>query len=144
MIRSHSPKCADVVSANLFGPTNRWIQKINSKEDIPSILEDNKATVLKRICDIIKKKQDITGKKTIVSLAVDATKVAPALQLDSTRGKIVGGIFPNHQLDISEMTSEDIQNTLKNCSTTKAIKIATEIKVAVITFQNRPPNSPHF
>ena len=55
LIRSHSPKCADVVSANLFGPTNRWIQKINSKEDIPSVLEDNKATVLKRICDIIKK-----------------------------------------------------------------------------------------
>ena len=142
LIRSHSPKCADVVSANLFGPTNRWIQKINSKEDIPSILEDNKTTVLKRICDIVKKNQDITGKKTIVSLAVDATKVAPALQLDSTRRKIVGGIFPNHQLDISEMTSEDIQNTLKNCSTTKAIKIATEIKVAVITFQNRPPNPP--
>ena len=93
LIRTHSPKCAYVVSANLFGPSKRYIQHINSKDVIPSIISRSKEVIIETVSEIITCYQKAVGSKVCVSLAIDATKVAEALQIDSSTRTIVGGCF---------------------------------------------------
>ena len=68
LIRTHSPKCADVVSANLFGPSKRYIQRINSKENIPSIIIGSKEVIVETISEVISSYQKSVGSKVCVSL----------------------------------------------------------------------------
>ena len=144
LIRTHSPKCADVVSANLFGPSKRYIQKINSKEDIPSVILGSRPDIIKAITDVILTYQAALRSKVSVSLAVDATKLAQALQVDSSSQTIVGGCFPLHRIDISSLSSDEVKSILNQSSSTYPLNLASEIKVGVLSFQKQPKNAPPF
>ena len=58
---------------------------------------------------------------------------------------IVGGAYPNHFISVKDRNEEEIATILKKWCSGVYGEIASEIKVAVISFQNTPPGiSPYF
>ena len=77
LIVTYDKKISQVVSANIGGPGDRWVRKMNVRKQKDCIIdsgEENKK-VAQRIKAAIKQRKMQGGKGTF-SLAIDATKVA--------------------------------------------------------------------
>ena len=141
-IDSMSRKTFDFVSANFLGPSLRTIQRQNAKNKEPSIIcleeSDLVACLNKHLGSLPE-----FGKTTYaISVGFDGTKVPSTLTLSTTTRSILGGVYPKHAIDISEMTKDEVQDLLDPKSD---IERAKEIKVAVITIQNPGiGHSPYF
>ena len=51
----------------------------------------------------------------------------------------MGGAYPQHAIDVSELSTDEIKSRLKTCNDGKCGEKATEIKICVISFQQTPP-----
>ena len=69
-------------------------------------------------------------------MGVDATIIVKAFQYSSRLGAIIGGVYPNHCIDVHEKSIEEINIILKDCIDGKYGPMADEVKVAVVSFQN--------
>jgi hypothetical protein len=86
------------------------------------------------------KKRCISGCDVSFSLSIDATKVPSELEISTTYAAIMGGAHPNHYISTRDMTSMQIESLLKQRNTSPtSIKLADEIKVVIMSFQNCPP-----
>ena len=76
------------------------------------------------------------------ALSIDATKSAKSLNINTTRKCIMGGAFPNHMISTQHLGKDCIRKILDNKydenDKKDPIELATEIKIAVISFQNLP------
>jgi hypothetical protein len=135
-----SPKAAEIVSANLpGGPSKRWMQKLNKRERKACLLESSVREMSDRMKEGIKKRC-ISGCDVSFSLSIDATKVPSELEISTTYAAIMGGAHPNHYISTRDMTSMQIESLLKQWNTSPtSIKLADEIKVVIMSFQNCPP-----
>ena len=70
------------------------------------------------------------------SLAIYATKVEKVLEVSASHKAIIGGAFPNHVFDISDLPKYDVNNVIAGTSESLNIKKAMEVKVAVVSFQS--------
>lgn len=78
-----------------------------------------------------------------VSFAIDATKLVKNIEVHTGMRKILGGAYPNHLVDCSDMSSDDLQKTLDQSSGAKLkLTKAKEGKVAIISFQCTPTGVP--
>ena len=78
-------------------------------------------------------------------IRIDATALIKAFQVSQSSGSIVGGCHPHHSIELEAMTSEQVQDLLKECVDGRYGDMAAEIKVCVISIQNTPPGmSPYF
>ena len=139
------PKSAETVSANLDGPSMRYLMKAQKKDDekqseLSNILQRNVDDVADAIVKTIEQtytKEDII----CVTLSIDASKLAQLVQIDPRSGKIVGGAAPNHCIDRPE-ESDDIAAILDSFRGEKPkYKKASEVKVGTMVFQNEKPGT---
>ena len=69
----------------------------------------------------------------LISLSFDGTKVPENLALSIGSNAIVGGVFPNHQIDINGKTDNEVMELLSDQSNLERAK---ELKFAVVTIQD--------
>ena len=128
-IQTFDPKAAEVLSANLRGPSKRYMRSLNSRDRDPCVLDsgENDSLVIKRMVEAINRRP-----KCSFSLAIDATKVARLVELARGYGAILGGEYPQHIISIEGMKEEKVKMIMDST------KESTEIKICVMTFQDAP------
>ena len=137
-----SRKTFDFVSANFLGPCLRTIQRRNATTRQPSIICISTSGLEKRLGDHLKTLPEYDKSTLTISIGFDGTKVPAVLTLSTSTQSIIGGVYPNHMIDITGMTAEEVKAKL---DPTSDIERAKEIKVAVITLQNAGiGQSPYF
>ena len=124
-----------MVSANIRGPGQCWVRRINNSE-VKYLIFDVKYDVLVEGM----KKADAasavgTGVPVTFSLDIDATKLEKIIEVSDLNKVIIGGTFPNHVLDISDLPKYDVNNVIAGTSESVNINKATEVKVSVMSFQ---------
>ena len=138
-IESLSRKTYDMMSANLLGPCVRTIQQHNESSrngaitqcDVEFIRERLKRHIETIIAD---RDDNVPKEKAVVaiSLGFDGTKVPQHLQVDYSHKAIVGGVYPDHFIDMSKLAEAEVKAILDPDS---SIVRAKEVKVAVVSFQ---------
>ena len=186
LIRSINNSAFRALSANTYGPNERSVQRFNAKnnkndfesDNRSSIINSNKITtiniIVKHIENLIRKDKTSRGKfpsdPIIFSLAIDATKLAEGLQVDSTQLSVVGGAAnnesSNHSIHIKDLDGRNLPSSLSACqsrtilkefinndskkrklssNTKDVVKLANEVKVALLSFQDLNEDvSPYF
>ena len=143
-----SPKAAQAVSANIDGISKRYLKSLNArncKEAIIDSGEDNQNVHVRMKEAILRRKSD-SSNKVAFPIAVDATKVAKILEVSQPMKGIVDGAYPQHIVDISGKSKEEVKAMLNGTKINNKesddppliIELADEIKVAVMTFQDSP------
>jgi len=132
-------KAFSMVSANLFGPCLRTLQRSKSDKEMQSnFLCRTDAELKEALNSYVSKLVQHKTDKSIptFSIAIDATKVPKLLSISSMYKAIVGGAAPHHfvKIDDRSITAEAFAKLTED----KKIKKATEVKVAVVTFQDVP------
>jgi hypothetical protein len=136
-----SPSAFDFVSANLLSVSIRHMQRLKAcRRAKPFILRDTQDMVelltarIAQICHLC----DDTSKRVAFTLGLDATVVVQGFQLLLSEGVVVGGAYPKHKLDVSDLDNDQMKKFLKECIKGKKGEKAAECKVAVVSFQNTP------
>ena len=146
---SGDKKGFEFVSGNLASVSLRWMKTLTSrKRSVPFISLDKKQMVL-RVKDIMAKVRAAFGdqtKRLAITVGVDATCLVKAFQVCSSQGAIVGGASPKHFIPIRDnATKEELKDLLQECVDGKHGGLAAEVKCAVLSFQEAPPNMcPYF
>lgn len=137
-----STKTFDFVSANMLGPCLRTIQRRNVTKRQPSIICISTSDLESRLVDHLKTLPEFDNSTLTIAIGFDGTKVPPVLTLSTSSSSIIGGVYPNHMIDVTAMADEEVKAKL---DPTSDIERAKEIKVAVITLQNAGiGHSPYF
>ena len=131
-----SRKAHDFAAANLFGTTLRTLQRRNAKRRGSNIIQCNVRYVRERVGATLDKLFCENGNDQSFSLAFDGTKTPQKLQLSMDYKAIVGGIYPNHVLDITDKTTEEVKALMADNSD---IVRAKEVKACVLTLHGAPP-----
>ena len=130
-LEATSRKSFDFVSANLLGPSLRTVQKQNAKTRKEVFILCDKGVVKERFFDFIECTVKEGGDCT-VSIGFDGSKTPKKLMLSTANKAIIGGVVPDHFIDVSTMTEDEVKKKLDPKSD---IIRADEIKLAVITVQ---------
>jgi hypothetical protein len=131
--QSLSPRAFDFVSANLLGPSRRTILRHNAKERTDSMICIENDELELRLTKHLTQLPVYGLKPMLISLSFDGTKVPENLALSIGSNTIVGGVFPNHQIDINGKTDNEVMELLSDQSN---IERAKELKFAVVTIQD--------
>lgn len=142
LLATHSPAAAEVASANLGGPSKRWMQELNARERSECIYASEYEDIVARVSTEIRQRAiDPSSSSSSPSrpslpvsftVAIDATKLAQVIELSAAYKAIMGSVYPNHCISISGKTKEDIESLMKG------LEMASEVKAAIISFQNCP------
>jgi hypothetical protein len=146
-LNTYDKKATQVLSANLGGPSERYLKILNASERDSCILCNGKDTTTtdlgKRIDAAIKRRSNNEGNRVTFAISIDATKVAKVLEVSSGFQAIIGGEYPKHFIDIKGKSKEQVTKVLDGTDDIMCkIAEATEIKVALLTFQSSPPGVP--
>ena len=138
-IESLSRKTYDMMAANFLGPCVRTIQRHNQSSRNGAITECDVEFIRKRLKLFIEtiiadRDENVRKEEAVVaiSLGFDGTKVPQHLQVDYSHKAIVGGVYPDHFIDMSGLTEAEVKAILDPDS---SIVRAKEVKVAVVSFQ---------
>ena len=133
----------------MFGPCKRTLQRISAKQSTATFLDESYAS----LCTSLEQYVQIDGvvlspdtlpglsnskQKNVIFVCIDATAVASKLQLDMKHGAIIGGCFPDTFNSIHDLSKDQITHLIKN----DPVKMAEELKVAVVTQQQSIPGFP--
>ena len=135
-----------MLSENLGGPSERYLKSLNARERDSCILDSGKDTtdLAKRINATIERRANNSGGGTVsFGISIDATKVAKRLEVSSGSQSIIRGEYLKQFIDIKGKSKDQVKNILdgKDDDMCK-IALASEIKVALLTFQSSPPGVP--
>jgi len=92
----------------------------------------------------VQRRSDNGGKSLAFSLAIDATKTPVLLEVAAGYRAVVGGEYPQHLIDIEGMSKQDVRKILDGASESGNIPLASEVKVAIMSFQGTPKGVPPF
>ena len=104
-----------MLSANLGGPSERYLKILNSRERDDCILDSGKDTtdLAKSIDAAIERRSKNNGGGTVsFGILIDATKVAKSLEVSSGFQAIIGGEYPKHFIDIKGKSKDQVKNIL--------------------------------
>ena len=107
-----SRKTFDFVSANFLGLCLRTIQRRNATTRQPSIICISTSDLEKRLGDHLKTLPEYDKSTLTISIGFDGTKVPAVLTLSTSTQSIIGGVYPNHMIDITGMTAEEVKAKL--------------------------------
>ena len=141
-LRTYDKQASQVLSANLNGPSERWLRRLDAKDRQDCFLDEGENGVLVRgrMDEAIARRNDNDKRSVAFSLAIDATKVPPLLEASTGFSAITGGEHPDHLIDISNKTKAEVDDILNGKDKTLGkIKCATEVKMTVMSFQGTPP-----
>jgi hypothetical protein len=131
--QSLSPRAFDFVSANLLGPSRRTILRHNAKERTDSIICIKNDELERKLTEHLTQLPVYGLSPMLISISFDGTKVPENLSLSIGSNAIVGGVFPNHKININGKSDEEVMELLSDQSN---IERANELKFAVITSQD--------
>ena len=132
------------MSANIGGPEDRWVRKMNAREQNDCIINsgEEKKKVAQRIEAAIGQRK-MKGGKGNFYLAINATKVAQVLEVSHAHRAIIDGEYPHHLITIDSMDKIKVQELLYGkLEKYGKISIASEVKVTVMSFQDTPSGVP--
>ena len=134
-IRTIDSKAAEVMSANLMGPSKRWMQTLDAREREECIFtcgKDNRI-IIERIAAAIKRRTSPDGHVPSFGLAIDATKVSQVIEVSSGHKAIFGVEYPNEMIDIVGLSKDKVREILDGESTEHGTRTpASEIKVCIM------------
>ena len=111
-LNTHDKKATEVLSANLGGPSDRYLKILNSCERDECILDSGKDTtnLAKRIDAAIERRSKNNGGGTVsFGISIDATKVSKSLEVSSGFQSIIGGEYPKHFIDIKGKSIDQVE-----------------------------------
>eukprot|EP00918_Siedleckia_nematoides_P052229 GHVU01114150.1.p1 GENE.GHVU01114150.1~~GHVU01114150.1.p1 ORF type:complete len:523 (+),score=61.62 GHVU01114150.1:181-1749(+) len=123
VLQCKSPKAYTVFKENLFGVSERHLRRVEAKERTSCAIDDE--SVAGRVNSWASALSERVGRKVVVSLSLDATKVPPREEVSSVFKIAVGGAAPNHILPIDSTRKPLLPEAL-----------ATEVKCALLTTQD--------
>ena len=141
IIRTYDKKAAMLLSANLYGPSDRWLRRLDAKDRDGCILDadDAGAKTGARIEAGVERRSNNNGSSLAFSMAIDATKVPEVLELSSGYKALVGAAHPKQLIDISGKSKDNVRLILDGKDPEHGtIPLASEIKIAVVTYQGGP------
>ena len=109
----------------------RSVQKQNAKTRKEVFILCDEGVVKERFGDFLECTAAEGGRCT-VSIGFDGSKTPKKLMLSTANKAIIGGTVPDHLIDVSEMTTEEVKEKLDPKS---SVIRADEIKLAVVTVQ---------
>ena len=139
---AYDKKAIEVLSANLGGPSAHYLKSLNARESDSYILDSGRDTtdLAKRIDAAIECRSNNGGGTVTFGISIDATKVDKSLELSFGFQAIIGGEYPKHFIDIKGMSKHQVTKILDGKDDVMyKIAQASEIKVALLTFQSSPP-----
>ena len=128
-----SRKTFDFASGNMLGPCLRTIQRRNATTRQPSIICVSTSDLESRLVRHFKTLPDYDKSTLAVAIGFGGTKVPAILTLSTSTRSIIGGVYPNHMIDVTCMTEEEVKSKLDPSSDVERAK---ELKVAVVAIQN--------
>ena len=141
LMETLSPRACEFLKSNFkISPFKRHMRELNSKEDrstpfmcdINSIVEHMEIEINCRLT---------IEKELVFTLAIDATKVAGCLQINSKHKAICGGASPNHWIPAHHLNVNEMKQVLQQEPEAKIkAEIAAEVKMCVLVVQNCPSN----
>ena len=78
---------------------------LNAWERVSCILECDVKKMTARMMDAMRQRQ-VNGKRQAVSLAIDATKCSPVIEILTVFREIMVVAYPNHMLRTSDITKD--------------------------------------
>ena len=139
----------EYISGNLNLVSLQQIRSVMSQRRSEYIFinttSDQALSMLGKQFEKVRTKSNDSNMRISFSVGIDATALVKCYQLMSHHEAIVGGAYPNHFISVKDRNEEEIATILKKWCSGVYGEIASEIKVAVISFQNTPPGiSPYF
>ncbi|KAL3788099.1 hypothetical protein HJC23_008161 [Cyclotella cryptica] len=110
------------------------------RQSFPFIdLEDReiKNTIQNYIGTICEKFGDV-NKRVVFTVGVDATVLVKTFQYSPQLEAVIGSVYPNHRIDVSGKSNDEISKVIKDCIDGKYGAMADEVKACVVSFQNTP------
>ena len=130
------------VSKNLCSIYLRHLNFLSAtNRERPFVFRDNNY-IIELFVKKVTKTCHYLGDKSIhvaMFLGVDATIIVIGWRILKSHNKIIGGASPNHYLDIGEKSKEEMVEFFKLCVDGKTSFVASEVKVAIVSFQKTPP-----
>jgi hypothetical protein len=134
MIETSSRKSFEMVSANLYGPSLRQMQRVNGKQRNEPIVCEETSHLTKRLGIFLETTLHAI-KNPVFSLSIDATKLPEAKQLSLAHKAVFGGAYPNHFISVEDKTAEHLKGLIED---NESPRRAQEIKVVVVAVQRAP------
>ena len=82
------------------------------------------------------------GMPVTFSIAINATKAEKFIEVSAFHKAIIGGAFPNHEFDISNLPKYDVNSVISVTSLLVKINKAMEVKVTVMSFRSMAEDVP--
>ena len=136
------PRAAEVVYANIRGPDQCWVQRLNNSEVQDCIFDVTHDMLLARTKKAAAANTVGPGAPVTFYLAIDATKVEKVLDMSASQRAIIGGTLPNHVFNISDLPKDGVKAVISGTSASVKINKAAEVKVTVISFQSTAADVP--
>ena len=140
---SGDKKAFEYISGNLAAVSLRWARVLMSRRRGRPFINQTMEEMVHGVGRIVAKFRHAFGdsmKLLTLTVGVDATCLVQAFQVSASEGVIVGGASPNHTIPIPDNSSkEEVKTLLKACAEGKHGVLTTEVKVAVLSFQEAPP-----
>ena len=92
-----------MVSANIRGPGQRWVRRLNNSEFQDCIFDVTHDVLVERMKKAAAASAVGPGMPVTFYLEIDATKVEKVLEVSASHKAIIGGAFPNHVLNIYDL-----------------------------------------
>ena len=110
LIGTYDKKAAQVLSANIGGPGERWVRKMNARDQKDCIIDSGEENNnMAQRMEVVIERRNIQGYKGTFSIAIDATKVAQVLEVSHAHGAIIGGEYSQHLIPIYGMDNIKLQ-----------------------------------
>ena len=144
-MNTYNKKATEVLLANVGGPSERYLKSLNAHERDSCILDSGKDTtdLAKRIDAAIERRSNNGGGTVTFGISIAANKVAKSLEVSSGFQAITGSEYLKHFIGIKGMSKDQVTKILDGKDDIMCkISQASEIKVALLTFQISPPGVP--
>ena len=139
-------KAFELFSGNLGLMHGRHVKRLAAQRREKSFLTMGNEEVTDNIVKYTEKIRLRMGdrdrtKRITFSAGFDATALVPSFGYIPAENIIVGGAYPQHAIDVSDLTTDEIKRRLKKCNDGECGEKAAEIKICVISFQQTPPGT---
>lgn len=123
----------------------RMAAKERGNPVVPNKAEDVKKLIVNRI-EMIRDGFGDRSKRINFTVGLDATAIVKGYVYLHQADVIVGGVFPQHHIDVSHMLNAETRARLSALIAEQETGglLAAEVKLVVVSFQNTPKNLPPY
>ena len=140
-------QACELVCGNLNLAGDRWIRRLAAKTRSKPMILNTPDDIVKIIVSRVEKIRAGFGDSARIafSCGVDATKLVKGFGYLQGADVIVGGAFPQHVIDVSNLTKDEKKQRLRALvKGEEVVELASEVKMCIAEFQYTPAGmTPH-